>query len=397
MEEDMAEGLAYPLTSKRIKLKYLKHLAKELGLPTEAPCGDLEVIMYGKLTDMNYDVGNLQMIITPSQEGETLSLKSVDGIVLAVSIPSEIPITEPGEINSESDSPSLNFEMRELKAVLQLLEEEMLILRTKLSDSEQEVIQLKQELSESRGRSIELWQENCKQLLDHDKTMMASERKVQQLEEQLQERELQLARHKLGRLTETIHSVDESKGDLSNLAMASGIYQPKADVCGTGRAVSSHLPEQGIDRNLVKEEAERKLPTAFIPSDSFVTKSITSHGQSQHVSVTTTTSTSPLTSNNPEKGMNNKQPILLTQPGPITSNVELSQPSTMPSYLYDRVPKVQWSQPLQHNFDSEPATSASADNPQVTCVSTPLSNVLSTSRHTYPDTTESAMLGDHSA
>ena len=203
-----------------------------------------------------------------------------------------------------------------------------------------------------------------------------------------------MARHKLGRLTETIHSVDESKGDLSNLAMASGIYQPKADFCGTGSAVSSHLPEQSVDKDLVKEEAERKLPTASIPSDSFVTKSITSHGQSQHVSVTTTTSTSPLTSNNPEKGMNNKQPILLTQHGPITSNVELSQPSTMPSYLYNRV---QWSQPLQHNFDSEPATSASADNPQVTCVSSSLSNVLSTSRHTCPDTTERAMLGDHSA
>ena len=67
---------------------------------------------------------------------------------------------------------------------------------------------------------------------------------------------------------------------------------------------------------------------------------MTSHGQSQHVSVTTATSTSPLTSNNPEKGMKNEQPILLTQPGPITSNVELSQPSTMPSYLYNRVPKV---------------------------------------------------------
>ena len=70
--------------------------------------------------------------------------------MLVVSIPSEIPVTEPEEINSESDSPSSNFEMRELKAVLQLLEEEMLVLCTKLSDSEQEVIQLKQELSESR-------------------------------------------------------------------------------------------------------------------------------------------------------------------------------------------------------------------------------------------------------
>ena len=80
----------------------------------------------------------------------------------------------------------------------------MVVLQTKLSDSEQEVIQLKQELGESRGRSIELWQENCKQLVDHD----ASEIKIRQLEEQLQERELQLARHKLGRLTATVYSVD---------------------------------------------------------------------------------------------------------------------------------------------------------------------------------------------
>ena len=287
--------------------------------------------------------------------------------------------------------------MRELKAVFQLLEGEMVVLRTKLSDSMQEVIQLKQELSESRGRSIELWQENCKQLLGYDKAMMASERKIQQLEEQLQERELQLARHKLGRLTATVHSVDESKGDLSNLAMTSGMYQPKADFCDTGSVVSSLLPEQSIDRDLVKEETARKFPTAFIPSDSFVTKGMTSHGQPQHVSVTTTISASSLTRNNPEKGMKNKQPILLTQPGPITSNVELSQLSTMPSYLYNRVPKIQWSQPLQHNFDSEPVTSASADNPQVTCVSSSLSNVLSTSRHTCPETTERAMLGDHSA
>ena len=36
--------------------------------------------------------------------------------------------------------------------------------------------------------------------------------------------------------------------------MASGMYQPKADFCGAGSAVSS----QSIDRDLVKEEAERK-------------------------------------------------------------------------------------------------------------------------------------------
>ena len=88
---------------------------------------------------------------------------------------------------------------------------------------------------------------------------------------------------------------------------------------------------------------------------------------------------------------------MLTQPGLITSTVELSQPSTMSSYPYNRIPKVQWSQPLQHSFDPEPATSASADNQQVMYASSSLSNVLSTSRHTCSDTTERAMLGECSA
>ena len=149
----------------------------------------------------------------------------------------------------------------------------MVVLQTKLLDSEQEVIQLKQELGESRGRSIELSQENCKQLLGHDKAMIASEI-ILQLEEKLQEREFQLARHKLGRLTATVHSVDESKGELSNLVMTSGLCQPKVDFCVTG---SSRLPEQSIGRDLciIKEETARKLAT--IPFDCFVTKGMTSH------------------------------------------------------------------------------------------------------------------------
>ena len=37
MADNITEGAAYPLTSKRIKLNYLKHLARELDLPTVAP------------------------------------------------------------------------------------------------------------------------------------------------------------------------------------------------------------------------------------------------------------------------------------------------------------------------------------------------------------------------
>ena len=102
MADGIDEGVAYPLTSKRIKLNYLKHLAGELGLSTVAPRSDLEVMIYGKLTEMDHDVENMQVVITTCQEVETLSLKTVDGIVLAVSIPSELPATDPEEIDSET-------------------------------------------------------------------------------------------------------------------------------------------------------------------------------------------------------------------------------------------------------------------------------------------------------
>ena len=102
---------------------------------------------------------------------------------------------------------------------------------------------------------------------------MASEMKIRQLEEQLLEREL--AKLKLGRLTAFVHSVNESEGNLSSFAMTSGMYQPKVDFCGTGSAVSSHLPDQSIDRDSVKEETKKKHPggsTAFIPSDFLLQK-----------------------------------------------------------------------------------------------------------------------------
>ena len=50
-----------------------------------------------------------------------------------------IQVTESEKIDSENDSPSLNFEIRQLKTILQLLEEEMVVLQTKLSDSEEEI------------------------------------------------------------------------------------------------------------------------------------------------------------------------------------------------------------------------------------------------------------------
>ena len=125
--------------------------------------------------------------------------------------------------------------MKQLQTLLQLLEEEVLVLRAKLQDSEEEVNQLKQEFSEARGKLVELWQQNCKQLLNHDEAMTSKETEIQRLREQLQEREWQLARQKLSKLAATTHSDRESKGGLSNLTF-----------CDTVKAETSPLLQQGI-------------------------------------------------------------------------------------------------------------------------------------------------------
>ena len=157
---------------------------------------------------------------------------------------------------------------------------------------------------------------------------MSKDTEIQLLKEQLQERDLQLARQKLSRLAATAHSVSEGKGGLSNFTAMEGPYQPKKDLCDTENAETSLLLQQGV----VKKETEEKLPSTSLLSDSLVTKVMTSHVQSQHVSVTTTTSTS----NNPlNNGITSKQTFVLTQPGSITSVVDSSQHNTKLSLHWD--------------------------------------------------------------
>ena len=134
--------------------------------------------------------------------------------------------------------------------------------------------------------------------------MTSKESEIQRLREQLQEREWQLARQKLGKLAATAHSDRESKSGLSNLTATESPYQPGRDFCDTVKAENSPSLLQGI----VKKDTEGKLPSTSLLSDSLVPKVLTSHVQSQHVFVTTTTSTS--TSNNPlEKGTKSRQTL----------------------------------------------------------------------------------------
>ena len=78
-ENSTARVIAYPLNSKRIKLQQIQHLASALDLPATASRGDLEVMICGKLTEMNYDTTNVQVVITQCEDGEELSLRDIEG------------------------------------------------------------------------------------------------------------------------------------------------------------------------------------------------------------------------------------------------------------------------------------------------------------------------------
>ena len=107
---------------------------------------------------------------------------------------------------------SLEAEAETLHTKLQSTGEEVTRLKTELSlaherlaklwSIEEEVKQLETELSEANERLVVLWQENCKQLLSHDVAMEEKDREVQLLREQLQLREMELARLKLANLKE---------------------------------------------------------------------------------------------------------------------------------------------------------------------------------------------------
>ena len=140
--------------------------------------------------------------------GRTIVIKRHEGVSLVTPI-LPVPASRsptPSHRDSDYKERPENFtaEMMQLENPLQLLEEETMVLRAELQSTKEEVRQLRIELDKVNCRLVELWQENCKQLLDHDVAMTEKEKERRLLREQLQTREMELARIKLANLREAV-------------------------------------------------------------------------------------------------------------------------------------------------------------------------------------------------
>ena len=306
METLECGGRAYPLNSKRLKLKYLQHLANAFDLPITATWSDLEVMINGKLVETNRDTTSIQVVIVQSEEGEQMLLKDVSGTFLVTPplpiLASKSPTPGQEDDDYEEWAESLTADMNQLHSMIQILEEERVALCSELQSTKEEVIQLKAELNKANSRLVELWQENCEQLLEYDNAMADKDSEVQLLREQLQVRELELARLKLAGLKEaaipitTISKATKVSRVLSQ-ALAVGDQVAEHEILSktTEHASGSLLASSrgGIPPGFVKEDSQE----VFAPrSGSYLsTTKVTTFqvppGQRGHVSTTTTTTT----------------------------------------------------------------------------------------------------------
>ena len=158
LEDVVAGGKAYPLNSKRFKLRHVQHLASALSLPTTATRSDLEVMIDGKLVETGYDTASVLVVIAQSEEGKQLLLRDMKGTILVTPIlpleASRSLTPSQGDLDCKEGAESFAAEMRQLESVLQMLEEESMTLHAGLCSTKEEVRQLRAELNTVNCRLV---------------------------------------------------------------------------------------------------------------------------------------------------------------------------------------------------------------------------------------------------
>ena len=70
MKNTVVGGKVYSLNSKKLKLRYMQHLASALNLSTTATRSDLEVMIDSRLAETSHDTPTFQVVIAQIEEGQ---------------------------------------------------------------------------------------------------------------------------------------------------------------------------------------------------------------------------------------------------------------------------------------------------------------------------------------
>ena len=165
-----------PLNSRRLTVRVLRQLARELGLPGSASASDVRPLIEGALNDLNREPRNVQVLLLEAEAGITVSLQDEDGVFLTAG-PREAesrPETPDPEIESHSGEETLTAEVQSLRLALQTATAEESTLRAQVSA-------LTAQLENEKKRTKDLWRLNCAQLAEFDSTLARKDDEMEAL------------------------------------------------------------------------------------------------------------------------------------------------------------------------------------------------------------------------
>jgi len=81
---DVPEGPAYPLTSKRLKVRQLQQIAWNLQLPTSGTAAVTRQLVESKLTEMGREPRNVQVVIKGTGENDSMFLIDENGLICVI-------------------------------------------------------------------------------------------------------------------------------------------------------------------------------------------------------------------------------------------------------------------------------------------------------------------------
>ena len=126
---------------KKKKKKYLRRVADELGLPSNATATDLRQIVEGKLREMGHEPGNLQVAVEESPTVETLQLLNAYGPIIEVR--HDKP---PQDLEEETDHSAQSHSSLPSSEADQELLEQVQTLREERDELQEQVTQLQEKL-----------------------------------------------------------------------------------------------------------------------------------------------------------------------------------------------------------------------------------------------------------
>ena len=169
---------------------HLQALAQGLGLSPNASCGELRLVIEGKLAEMGKEPTNVQVVVYAKEEPGPTCLKDDDGVFLEADAYCQEAegaggVEEPEDKEEEEArvEKELREAIRQLHATVGSLEN-LWRIRPRKSMSLvhcQRWDELQRELRKEKARVKSMWRTNCEQLAYYDDELAAKDEEIAKL------------------------------------------------------------------------------------------------------------------------------------------------------------------------------------------------------------------------